>query len=237
MDPLFSYLADHHGVLDRHQAERLGVPPGQIRHHLRMGRWVRAGSGVYRVASAPDTWEAGSRARALSCQAGGAIIHRSNCLDLAGTTVHRGLPLTGIERAVVDTARVADDTELHSIVDAVVRQRLTTVADLLADVDRHGTRGRAGLGRLRRLLTDRLGEHRPPDSRFNRLVGQLLIEAGLPAPAYEYEIHVGDRLVGRLGRLRPAAQRPGHRRHRRPGRLSRPPISPRFGSFWAVFAR
>lgn len=114
-------------------------------------------------------------------------IHRSATFSTAMPRVIAGIPVTGIERAVLDAAALAPD-RIDQIVDAVVRQRLTTLRRLTAVVDRSGTRGRKEAGSLRRLLAARDPRARVPDSRFNRLVAELLVDRGLPQPALEYEI-------------------------------------------------
>ncbi len=232
MGDLARYLADHHGVVTRSQAVEFGVTPNRIRGLVRRGEWIRVHAGVYRAASAPDTWRSRARAGALSgrglvshqaalriwsvdgCdrhdtlhvttpsqRAGRSLasgghpirLHRSNRFDLADGRFIDGIPVTGIARSVFDTSAVVGDADLDCIIDAVLRQRLCRLDDLVATVDAHGTNGRAGAGRLKRLLDLRRPEQRIPDSRFNRLVGRLLARAGVTEPEYEYEVRVGGR--------------------------------------------
>ena len=75
MGDLARYLADHHGVLTRSQAVELGVSPNRIRGLVRRGEWIRVHAGVYRVASAADTWWARCRAGALSVR--GLVSHQA----------------------------------------------------------------------------------------------------------------------------------------------------------------
>lgn len=232
MHELNRYLAAHHGVVTRSQALGLGLTPDQIRGLLRRGEWIRVHAGVYRVSTAPDTWQSRARAGALSgrgltshpaalrvwgvdgyerydlvhlttpshrsARSLGASrsayrLHRSVRFDLADGRLIDGIPVTGIARSVFDSAALVDDAELDCIVDAVLRQRLCRLKDLVATVDEHGTNGRAGAGRLKRLLLERQPAERVPDSRFNRLVGRLLVDAGLEAPIYEHEVDVNGR--------------------------------------------
>lgn len=233
---LATYLADHHGVITRGRARRLGLSDHQIDHRLRQGQWVGVSRGVYRLATAPATWSAQARSAALAAR--GLVSHRSALriwevdgyarwrelrvttaaprshasgrrLDIPGCTIHRtrsdqtdgrlinGVPVTGLDRAVVDTAGLADDDELACVVDAVIRQRLTTIEQLRTTLRDMGTRGRTGAGRLQALLKERDPDQRVPDSVFNRMVGRLLVAAGVPEPCYEFEVTLGDRLVGR----------------------------------------
>ena len=117
-----------------------------------------------------------------------------------------GIPVARPARSVIDAAAELNADELDTVIDAVIRQRLVTIDELVAMVDRVGSQGRKGLGRLRKLLQERDPSTRVPDSRFNRLVGQLLVAAGLPDPEYEFEVRSGARLVGRADLAYPEAQ-------------------------------
>jgi hypothetical protein len=51
---------------------------------------------------------------------------------------------------------------------------------------------------LRALLTEHYGEPYVPDSDFERMVQQLLLDAGLPAPVLQHEVYDGDEFVARI---------------------------------------
>ncbi len=116
--------------------------------------------------------------------------------DLAGHLVD-GVPVTGVVRSVIDSAAVVGPKTLDAVIDAVIRQQLTSLESLVRGLEDLGTRGRKGAGVLGRLLDERSPSQRPPDSRFNRLVGQLLVDAGFGEPAYEWVVNDGGRFVGR----------------------------------------
>ncbi len=134
-----------------------------------------------------------------------ATVHRLAGSRLDDGRLVNGVPVTRIELAVIDSASLLTADELDATIDAVVRQNLTSVADLVTEIDRLGTRGRKGLGVLRRLLADRDESARVPDSRFNRLVGQLLVAGGLPQPHYEYLVRRQGRFAGRADLAYPEA--------------------------------
>jgi hypothetical protein len=75
------------------------------------------------------------------------------------------------------------------------RRRDPAAADGLAPARRRpgpdARRGRNGTGRMRELLEERYGTT-IPDSHFGRLVADLLVDAGLPAPEIEYDIRALD---------------------------------------------
>lgn len=133
-------------------------------------------------------------------------VHRSSQMQLAGRTQRRGVPVTGVARTVLDLAAVLPRNRLHTAVDAVLRQRLVRWHDLWGVLVRHSRQGRDGCGKLRALLDERYGEQRPPDSAFNRMVGQLLVDASVGRPAFEFEIVSEGRFVARVDLAFPAVK-------------------------------
>lgn len=130
---------------------------------------------------------------------GSARWHRSTQYDLAAATDHAGVPVTGRARTVLDVAGFVSVPRLHQVVDEVLRRRWLEWPDLYEVLVRHARRGRRGVGNLRGLLDARYGDAEIPDSRWNRMVWQLLCDAGLPEPRLE---HVARDSLGRfIGRL------------------------------------
>lgn len=115
-------------------------------------------------------------------------IRRSRQWAQCGFVEINGILTTGIDRTILDLAAVVSPTKLNHAVDAVIRQKLTTWPDLYHVLVIHSRRGRNGCGPLRKILDARFGDTAIPDSRWNRNVGSLLFDAGLPEPEYEYEI-------------------------------------------------
>ena len=159
-----------------------------------------------------------------------AIVHRLSP-DLAAGHLVDGMPVVNVTAAVVQSASILSDSGVEAMIDSVVRQRLTSIKDLQVELERLGTRGRRGLGRLAQAFATGRSPNDPvPDSRFNRLVGELLVRAGLPKPNYEWDGSLQQRSVCR-------ASRPGlslsPRRHRmcqrtlaqKPPRLHRRPTA------------
>lgn len=127
----------------------------------------------------------------------GITIYRSKQMDLADAYEVDGVPVTGLGRTVLDVAGVVTLKRLDWTVDAVLRSDELDWPDLYAVLARSSAKGRNGCGLLRALLDRRYGDKVVPDSKFNRLVGQLLDDAGLTGLLYEYEIFRGDRFVAR----------------------------------------
>ncbi len=217
------FFARHHGVIAAREAEQLGMSTSAIGRRLHAGHWVRMHRGVYRIRSAPLTWEA--KARAASLSTNGAVSHRaaarlwgldgyerarvevvvpegrqrrstdfllhqSRQYDLAAVRQRDAIDVTGIERTMLDLGAVVSPTRLGTTLDDVLRRQLTTWERIAAALAAHSQRGRNGCGPLRRLLDERYGST-TPDSRWNRLCGELLRINGLGEPHFEYEVDFG----------------------------------------------
>ncbi len=129
----------------------------------------------------------------------GVKLHRSTQFALRGEVEIDGIPVTGCARTILDVAAVVGPRRLDQAVDAVLRQKLLTWPDLYDVLVRHSVQGRTGCGKLRRLLDVRFGDTAIPDSRWNRMVADLLVDAGLPAPTFEHEIRTSSgAFIGRV---------------------------------------
>ncbi len=118
-------------------------------------------------------------------------------MDLADGCEIDAIPVTGLARTVLDVAANVGPKRLEWTVDAVLRSRQLDWPDLYAIWARSSAKGRDGCGRLYTLLERRYGDKAVPDSKFNRMVGQLLDDAGLGGFLYEYEIFQGDKFLAR----------------------------------------
>lgn len=136
------------------------------------------------------------------------IVHESTQMDLAAPTVVDAIPTTGLARTVLDIAAVVGPRRIQWAVDAVIRDRLLQWPDLYSVLVNHSARGRDGCGRLRAVLDVSYGAKVVPDSRWNRMVADLLVSAGLPAPIHEVTVKdpVNGRFVGRVDLAYPDAR-------------------------------
>ncbi len=126
--------------------------------------------------------------KARAIQRAGIIVHRSTQVGRAGVREIDGAPCSSVERALLDHAGYTSYRRLEWAVDAVLRQGLCDLHDLFDVWVRHSIQGRNGCGPLRRLLDERHEADPIPDSRWNRMVGQLLMDSHLPQPLYEFKI-------------------------------------------------
>ncbi|HEY4377986.1 MAG TPA: type IV toxin-antitoxin system AbiEi family antitoxin domain-containing protein [Acidimicrobiales bacterium] len=91
-----------------------------------------------------------------------------------------GLEVTTVPRTVVDLAAVVHPSRLRFVVDELIAARVLDEMALLhclADVARPGKRGVRPLGRV---LDNRVGGTRPPRSVLERMLFEIVKEAGLP---------------------------------------------------------
>ncbi len=65
------------GLFTYDQAVGSGASDGLIKHRVRIGRWIRVGGGVYRVAGVPVTWQQRALAACLVAGPGAVVSHRS----------------------------------------------------------------------------------------------------------------------------------------------------------------
>lgn len=118
----------------------------------------------------------------------GPRVHRTRRLDPRDRRVRRGLPVTSVERTVVDLAAVCDPERLEIATESAVRMGLTTQERLFRSVDDHW--GKLGLRPLRYIL--RLQQEKPSKSRWEVKLRRLIREAGLPEPVREFSVWDGE---------------------------------------------
>ncbi len=190
------------GLVRRREAVRTHPSAFRSTAHLRTWKSQARGAalsvdGVLSHRSAAALWGIDSFPFALveltipysrSARIPGVKIHRSKQYRFADEMVIDGLPVTGISRTVLDLAAVVSPRRLDQALDAVIRQKLLEWPDLYEVLIRHSARGRDGCGKLRTMLESRYGDTSIPDSRWNRMVGTLLLDAGLVEPVYEHQV-------------------------------------------------
>lgn len=135
----------------------------------------------------------------------GAILHRSRRLGPADSTVHQGVPVTTVERTLIDLGRFAGPTAVEVALESAMRKRLTTVDRLVAGLSMSGGRGRPGSARLRRILAVR-APGRPAGSAAEVALLRCLRRQGVPDPVRQYPIRLRDGRVVVVDLAWPAAK-------------------------------
>ena len=111
-----------------------------------------------------------------------ARVHESRQWGTRSQTTRRGLPVTGIERTILDCAGKVSLETTERLAEAAIRKKLTTWLRLADCLSEHSARGRDGCLTLRQLLQVRLGNGTVPLSDFSRRIVQLLERSNVPTP-------------------------------------------------------
>lgn len=175
----------------RWMAAVLAVGEGAVLSHLSAallwGIVDRAGGLIHVLAA-----DSGSRARS------GLVIHRTRHLPPGHRLEIDGIPVTSIDRTLLDLAAMLTPGRLRYAVEAADRRGLLDVPALIELCD--ASPGRKGTGALRRIALEQRGAtartKSPPESTFLRLCRDY----GLPEPlvnstlhGYEVDFHWPDR--------------------------------------------
>ena len=165
---LDALAAVQHGAFSRPQVIEIGFSPDQIFRRLRAGEWVRAAAGVYRVASAGQTWLSDVSCAVLSCPLGSAASHataaflheltrrRPTTIEVVvprgrlrsrAFVVHQSTDLDATHVTIVDG--IVTTTIDRTIVDVGVPHGIGMAARSLDEARRLGTADLVGVDRLR----------------------------------------------------------------------------------------
>lgn len=126
-------------------------------------------------------------------QVTGARVHRSRDHALAGATVRRRIPVTGVDRTILDLCAGERNPQVAlRALDSARYQRLVTPKELRACLGKHRRQGRRGVALFAELLERRLGLG-APESPLEADLLDLLLAAGLPAPRLGFEVVAGGR--------------------------------------------
>ena len=128
----------------------------------------------------------------------GLVVHETKALDARDVTVVDGIPVTTIERTLLDLGAVRHPLTVERAVETALRKELTTLPDLRATLRRLGRKGRNGAGVLRTILDDRDPDRRLTESTMEMRMLQVLRANGLPQPVAQYEIRHQGRFVARV---------------------------------------
>ncbi len=218
MDLFTRHLAEiaaaHHGVVTRDELIHDGATANVVRRQVADGLIIRVHDGVYRLATAPDTFEArcvaacsadpqvvvtGAAAARLwdfrhvfrpeepivlvghdrSPITSGVLIRRTNRLDETDAVPRDdGIRVASPPRAWFDCARDLDDERFERLTEWVLDQH-STMPTLWSLTSRMSQRGRPGLARVHRVMSQRADWQRPAGSGLELRVLQALERAGV----------------------------------------------------------
>ena len=137
-------------------------------------------------------------------QRDGLKVHETTSLDESGATID-GIPVTSVDRTVLDLGAVVGAVTVEMAVDAALRRELVTLSGLHDTVRRLGRSGRNGAGVLRAILDER-GARAPTDSEMETWLLSLLRRNELPMPELQFIVTHNGEFLARCDAAYPAAR-------------------------------
>jgi hypothetical protein len=121
----------------------------------------------------------------------GVLAHTSRDLDKARVTRRAGIPVTGAARTILDLGAVSPGLVRRSVW-AGLRTGVVSWPTLLETLVDHARRGRAGVGPLRRVLSEHYGEL-ATDSMTEDVAFEVLVDSGrVPPPDKQVPVRCAD---------------------------------------------
>jgi hypothetical protein len=190
------------------RGELIRVGRGVYRHPVTPGSWEqdmlaaclefdavashRSAASLWRIESYRRGTPEIAVPRGQRVRRAGLIVHESKQPHLIDQRLIDQIPVTGPARTVLDLGAVMNERRVERAAESLIRRGHLSWTDLLDCLVRHSRRGRNGCGRLRRVLDRRLDDQAVPRSEWSRLVANLLVDDGLPAPVVEYVVTTTD---------------------------------------------
>jgi hypothetical protein len=118
----------------------------------------------------------------------GLVVHESVLIDDDDRDEVDGIPCTSTARTLFDLARKLSPVMLDANIDAALRRQLVSVAELRNTAARLATKGRPGGRRFRAAIEARTTVTALPESVPERLLADMLVRRGLPAPVHQFVV-------------------------------------------------
>ena len=235
-DQIAQLFVKQRGLITTDQARGVGMSNAAITRKVKGGEWIRVFRSVYRLATAPVTWEQTVLAACLyggpdtfaSHQSAGALwrldglvprtIHvtstrrlreavrcvRVSSIPAMDRRVLREIPVTSVERTLVDLAALLDPQALEIALDSALRMNLTSLPRLRWQLQNCSARAK-GRATLAVLVEARSGIS-VSESVLETKILQAIAQAGLPKPVTQFRVMDGTRFVGRFDLAYPTAK-------------------------------
>ena len=127
-----------------------------------------------------------------------AVVHRSRDLAPRWVTTVGGLPVTTIERTMLDVAATVFRRRFAEVLDDALDRRLTTWDAMSICLSAHARRGRPGVATLRHALEMRGDGLEVTQSVLERHYLEFCARRGLPLPITQFPLRWRYRVVGTL---------------------------------------
>lgn len=128
----------------------------------------------------------------------GLRVHHTNRLLAKDRVERHAIPVTSIERTLLDIGAVAPPHRVAIAFDSALRQRLTSTARLDEYLRLTARRGRRGVQTLRSLVKSRSELEALPESALETLFLDIVRDSDLPMPELQFEIRDSARFVARV---------------------------------------
>ena len=137
----------------------------------------------------------------------GIRVHETKALTDADVTIIAGIPVTTIERTLLDLGAVRGLRTVELALENALRRELTTLEALDRAISRLACSGRPGVRILRTLVQARLATPTvPTGSERETVLIQLIRDAGLPDPTRQFKVCDGSEFIGRVDLSYPDAR-------------------------------
>jgi len=128
----------------------------------------------------------------------GLVLHETLALSPEDIKVVDSIPVTTVERTLLDLGAVRSFETVERAVEEALRRELTTLDDLDASLRRLARKGRRGAGVLRRILEARTPNRELTANDIEMRMLQVLRANGLPEPVPQFVVWHNGRFVGRV---------------------------------------
>lgn len=128
----------------------------------------------------------------------GALVHRRSRSDAPRVVPKDGIPVSDIDRTLIDLAAVSSPARVGLALDEALRRGQTSLERLTERLDSLNSKGRRGAAALRRHIDQRDETDSTVESRLEASLLGLLRASGLPVPLPQYAVIVDGEVVARL---------------------------------------
>jgi len=118
-------------------------------------------------------------------------VHRTDRLEPLDITTCDGIPLTTIQRTLLDLGAVTDVPVVRQATQDAVIRNLVQPEDLLCVLERVGRRGRRGTAALREVVEQSFLDPRL-ESRLEQELYEVILRCEVPAPVLQHELRCVD---------------------------------------------
>ena len=128
----------------------------------------------------------------------GIIVHTSSDIERCNRVLIDGIPVTDINRTILDISRRSGDKRVLSAMEWARRTERADWSSLISTLARHARRGRPGVRRMRSIISANVDRAEITDSDFELLFLTFLRDEGLPEPTVHLRIDDEGRFVAEV---------------------------------------